>query len=177
MTDSSNTANISESPLSQDEVMKTDPNGYIRMITSRCMKAVAYAIKDGADPDDIANDLHRVLSGKKEYLLIKRKQFESQEPDGILIPMNIFNLLKKVKNEWALGKDIKFWQEDEEKKTPVYAVLEDRYNQAIGEFVSKQRIKLPDVGVAEVPVERWAYFIQQAPISETTVGELIIHVF
>ena len=172
----SNDADV-EVDMKANEGEDTEHNtiDYHKVIVRRCMEATARAVAAGTTLEDIEADPSCILSGKKEYIILKCQPGSYTRPDGVFIPLDVVEILKRVKDEWACSGDYKIYKENDQSKP--YAILKNRYYQPLADFIFKRRIKVPDVVVVKVPVERWSYYIAERAISDTMVGDQVMMAF
>ena len=172
----SNDAEV-EVDMKANEGVDTEHNtiDYHKVIVRRCMEATARAIANGTTVEDVEADPSCILSGKKEYIILKCQPGSFTRPDGVLIPLDVVEILKRVKDSWACSEDYKIYKENDQSKP--FAILKNRYYQPLADFIFKKRIKVPDVVVVKVPVERWSYYVVEQAISDTMVGDQIMMAF
>jgi hypothetical protein len=154
----------------------SDQNDHRLVITARAIRMAAAEIAAGrAKAEEVAENPRAALSGKMEFIILKRYETTSQEPPHILIPVKSFRMMKAAGNAWAQG-DVKFWK-DVKARGAEYAILEDRYEQSVAQLLTQGRIKIANTIVSEVPVERWAYYVELNTVGSGTYGERVVSVF
>jgi hypothetical protein len=155
-------------------VDSSDLNDHRTFITARAISMVARAILGGRSAEEIAENPRAALSGEMEFIMIKR--FEHGETEtSIMIPQKTFMAMREMKNEWAVNYQTPLWTDPSSGQK--YALLDNRWDQGVAMLIVDNKINIPNVMVGEVPVERWAYYIEHANLGNNTSAERVVPAF